>query len=122
MCPQLSQLVPPALEILKDSSDGDTKIRQLIEGLLAHFFPMAHSATMFNTSNIEWLLEYANKPCFAESDPSSTLVDDLEFFSSLLLVYVSRVLGHGDAAPLMLHNAEVIHTMYYNAIHLAMTD
>lgn len=117
MCPQLPQLVPPALEILKESSDGDVKIRQLIEGLLAHFFPyshstfLAHSTTVFNRSNIEWLLEHANKPCFAESDSSSTLVDDLQFFSSLLLEYVSRVLGHGDAAPLKLHNAEVIHTI-----------
>ena len=106
MCPQLPQLVPPALEILEGSSDGDKKIRQLIEGLLAHFFPMTHSTAMFKSSNIEWLLEHANKQFFAELDPSSSLVDEL---ASLLLVYVSRVLSHGDAVPLKLHNAEVIH-------------
>jgi len=113
VCPQLPQLVPPALAILKESSGRDKKIRQLIEGLLAHFFPMTHSTTMFNTSNIEWLLEHANRQCFAKPDSSSSLIDELEFFSSFLLVYVSRVLGHGDAAPLKRHNKEVIHNKLF---------
>jgi len=68
---------------------------------------------MFNTPNIEWLLEHANRQCFAKPDFSSSLIDELEFLSSFLLVYVSRVLGHGDAAPLKHHNKEVIHNKLF---------